>query len=255
MSGHLWQTKQYFINFVSSTANPCRYFLYLMKPKFKILIVDDHPMIVEAYKNLLASAELKEYNFSVETAFDIDSALSKIERSAEASKPYDICFFDIKLPPSSDGKIISGEGLALVARELLPEAKIVILTMFNENHRIYNLLKTVNPDGLLIKNDITSRDFIIAMDSIINNPPYYSSTVINYFRKQSVADPDQLLDDINRKIVYFLSQGVKTKNLPNHINLSLSAIEKRKITIKNLLKLQDANDEDMIEEARKRGFI
>lgn len=58
--------------------------------------------------------------------------------------PYDILFFDISLPPSKDGLITSGEDLAKIARKYLPEAKIIILTMFNEAFRILNIIKGIN---------------------------------------------------------------------------------------------------------------
>ena len=225
-----------------------------MKKELYILIVDDHPVIVEAYKNILSSADLNKFKFKIDNANNCDSAIKKIENSAK-NVPYDLLIFDIKLPPSSNREIISGEGLAVFAKKMLPKAKIAILTMFDEDHRIHNILKTVNPDGLLIKNDLTSKELLTAFDVILTDPPYYSTTVAKYFRKQAVNFQDSVLDGVNRKIIYHLSNGVKTKNLTKHINLSLSAIEKRKTQIKDLLGLEQANDEQLIEEAKSRGFI
>lgn len=225
-----------------------------MKKKLNILIVDDHPMIVEAYKNILTSAVTTEYDILIDSAKDCDTAIEKIKKSSK-NVHYDVLFLDIKLPASSDGEIISGEDLAVFAKELLPKAKVVILTMFYENHRIHNILQTVNPDGLLIKNDVNSDELLTAFDIILNDPPYYSSTVAQYFRQQTTNSIESLLDDVNRKIIFYISKGVKTKNLTNHINLSLSAIEKRKVQIKNLLELENSNDEELIIEAKKRGFI
>lgn len=227
-----------------------------MKKELKILLIDDHPMIIEAYINILKNfKELsRKYDFIIDTATDCDIALKKIENSIK-NKGYDIVFSDIKLPPSQKGEIISGEDLTIYTKKVLPDAKIVILTMFNENYRIHNILKNVNPDGFLIKNDVTSKEFLIAFEKIIEDPPYYSTTVTKYFRKQTLMGNKSLLDDTNRKILYYLSQGVKTKNLHKHINLSQSALEKRKNHIKNLFELEKANDEELIREANVRGFI
>ncbi len=227
-----------------------------MKKRFKILIVDDHPMIVEAYRSILTSSDFNNgYKFIIDVADNCDKAITKINNSSDSNKHYDILFLDVKLPPSSDGEIISGEGLAIYAKTKLPKARIVILTMFNESHRIHNILKTVNPDGLLIKNDLTSKEFLIAVEAIVNNPPYYSTTVTKYFRKQAANPKEHLLDEINRKILHYLSIGIKTKNLPNYVQLSLSAIEKRKIQMKSLFELEKANDEELINEAKRRGFL
>ena len=225
-----------------------------MKKQLKILIVDDHPVIVEAYRNILSSADLDCYEFIIDTANNCDTAIKKIESSAK-SLHYDVLFFDVKLPPSTNNKIVSGEDLAVFAKKMLPNAKIAVLTMFNESHRIHNILKTVNPDGLLIKNDLSSKEFLAAFDVILNDPPYYSKTVAKYFRKKATSFQEPPLDDINRKIIFHLSKGVKTKNLTNYVNLSLSAIEKRKTQIKNMLELENANDEELIQAAKNKGFV
>jgi len=226
-----------------------------MKQDLKILMVDDHPVIIEAYKNILDSSGFEEeYNFSIDTADNCDTAIEKINNSAIGIN-YDVLFLDIQLPPSFDGKIISGEDLAVYAKKKLPEAKIIILTTFNDSHRIRNILKIANPDAFLIKDDLNSKELLIALKTIMANNTYYSTTVSKFFRKQSVNFGDSLLDDVNQKIIYYLSKGIKTKDLPNHVPLSLSAIEKRKAEIVNIFELNNSNVEQIIIEAKKRGFI
>lgn len=218
----------------------------------KILMVDDHPMIIEGYQNTIMSVKKYSQNFEIDIANDCDSALDFIKRSLN-TVPYDICFVDIRIPPSSDGKITSGEDLSKHIREVLPNAKIIILTMHNESFRIHNILKTINPEGLLIKSDLTSSELANAFLSILESPPYYSSTVNNYLRKTVVSDI--VLDEKNRKILHLLSQGVKTKNLSEHLGLSLSAVEKRKKQLKMLFSVEDGEDETLLNEARAKGFL
>ena len=226
-----------------------------MKKEIKLLMVDDHPVIIEAYKNILASEDFKEeYEFSIDTAFNCDSGIEKINNSVKNGR-YDILFLDIQLPPSSDGKIISGEDLAVYAKKVLPEAKIIVLTTFNDSHRIHNILKIANPDSLLIKDDLTSKELLKALNTIMNGAPYYSTTVSKFFRKQSINFGQSLLDDVNKKIIYYLSKGIKTKNLPEHVHLSLSAIEKRKVQIREILDLKTKNVDELLTEAKKKGFI
>ena len=66
---------------------------------------------------------------------------------------------------------------------------------------------------------------------------------------------DIYVDDINRKILHLLSQGIKTRSLVEHIDLSMSAIEKRKKQMKLLFSVDDGKDETLLEEARKKGFL
>jgi DNA-binding NarL/FixJ family response regulator len=220
----------------------------------KILMVDDHPMIIEGYQNTLLATKKDNQNLTIHIAHDCDKAFSLIEKaSLNQESLYDICFFDISLPASKDGSITSGEDLAKLSREYLPNAKVIILTMFNESFRILNIIKETNPEGLLIKSDLTSSELAEAFQHILVDPPYYSSTV-NNFLKTSVSS-DIYLDDVNRKILHLLSQGIKTRSLREYINLSMSAIEKRKKQMKDLFLVEDGKDETLLNEARKKGFL
>ena len=218
----------------------------------RILMVDDHPIIIEGYQNTLTATKKDNQNLIIDTANTCDAANLLLQKSANG-QPYDVCFFDISLPPSADGGITSGEDLANICREILPEAKVIILTMFNESYRIHNIVKNINPDGFLIKSDLTSSELAEAFHHILVDPPYYTSTVSNFLNK--VVVNEIYVDEINRKILYLLSNGVKTRSLPEHINLSMSAIEKRKKQLKLLFSIDNGKDEALINEARKKGFL
>jgi len=217
-----------------------------------ILMVDDHPIIIEGYQNTLMATKKDDQTLLIDTANSCDAANQLMQRASK-EKPYDVCFFDISLPSSADGIINSGEDLAKIARTILPDAKIVILTMFNESYRIHNIIKEISPDGFLIKSDLTSSELAEAFQHILNSPPYYSSTVSNFLRKSITSDI--YIDEINRKILHLLSQGIKTRSLTEHIDLSMSAIEKRKKQMKLLFSVEDSKDETLLEEARKKGFL
>ncbi|MFP3339621.1 hypothetical protein R0J91_16705, partial [Micrococcus sp. SIMBA_131] len=85
----------------------------------------------------------------------------------------------------------------------------------------------------------------------MSNPPFYSGSVNSMIRKS--ISSDIVVDEINRKILHLLSQGIKTKSLTDYINLSMSAIEKRKKHLKELFMIEDGSDETLLEEARKKG--
>ncbi|WP_240640196.1 response regulator [Mangrovimonas spongiae] len=219
----------------------------------RILMTDDHPIIIEGYQNTLLATKKEHQNLKIDIANNCDESLHYMQQALEFNKPYDLMFMDISLPPSSDGKFTSGEDLAKHARKIMPNVKIIILTMFNESYRIHNIVKSIDPEGLLIKSDLTSSELSSAFQAALKNPPFYSGTVNNLIRKTISSDIE--IDDVNRKILHLLSQGVKTKSLKDHINLSMSAIEKRKKHLKELFFVEDGNDETLLKEARKKGFL
>ena len=221
-----------------------------MIKKYKVLIVDDHPMVAENYKNAFieASTEDNEIDFNIIIAHSSDRAMEIIENEI-----LDIVFLDIKLPPSSDGKILSGEDLGIKINKKHPKAKIIIATTFNDNFRINSIMKNINPDGFLIKNDIDIKEIITAIKRVVSNPPYYSQTVNKYFRRQSTNDYP--VDKIDRQLLYELSIGTKMKDLPNILPLSIAGIEKRKRHLKVIFEVEGQDDKALIMVAREKGFI
>lgn len=223
-----------------------------MNTALKILMVDDHPIIIEGYKNSLSEHFKNSQDLEIDIASNCDEAMDFIKKN-EKIKPYNVALIDVKLPPSTDGTITSGEDLAKVVKELHPKAKIIILTMHNEDSRIHNILQNVNPEGFLIKSDLSSSELLRAFEDVRAGKTYYSTTVNNHFRK--MITNSFTLDQKNLQILFHLSRGIQTKNLSDYINLSLSAIEKRKNHIKELFDIKSGNDQNLIEEARKRGFV
>lgn len=223
-----------------------------MKQEIHILMVDDHPIIIEGYQNTLMATKNDNQTLIIDTANDCESA-NLLMRKAAREKPYDVLFFDISIPPSKDGLLSSGEDLAKLSKQLMPKAKVIILTMFSESYRIHNIIKNISPDGFLIKSDLTSSELAEAFQHILVSSPYYSSTVNQFLNKMIVNDI--YIDITNRKILHLLSRGIKTRSLTEHINLSMSAIEKRKKQMKALFSVEDGKDETLIGEARKKGFL
>lgn len=227
-----------------------------MKAKrYHVLIIDDHPLISEAYKsafNKISKTDEGVY-FAIDVAHSCDMAYDKIKQISERNQPLDFVFLDIRLPPSEDARILSGEDLGLKLRQLIPKARIVVSTTFNDNYRIHSILKSIDPDGFLIKNDITPQELVTAITTVLEDPPYYSKTVTKLLRKE--VSNDFLLDNIDRQLIYELSIGTKMKNLPEVLPLSIAGIEKRKRHLKQIFNVSGVDDKELIQVARDKGFI
>lgn len=216
----------------------------------KILIVDDHPFIIEAYKNAIRAYHEADANIMITQAHDCKSGYEYI---MNAKGEYDLAFFDISMPEYPEKDIRSGEDLAKLMREQMPNCRVVLLTMHTELLKIQSILNNVNPDGLIIKNDLTFDELLSAFEKIFNNEKYYSLTVIKLIGQLESENID--LDQFDKQIIYHLSKGIKTKNIPTYLPLSLSAVEKRKLNIKEVLNVKGGTDVDLIREAKAKGII
>lgn len=222
---------------------------------FNVLIIDDHPLITAGYKSACSNIAKNNntYFFNIEEVKDCDSANEKINYFAANNKTLDIVFLDILLPESKDGKILSGEDLGLKINNLLPDSKIIISTTYNDNYRVHNLFRNLNPDGFMVKNDITPKELVIAIKTVIEDPPYYSKTVTKLLRKEITND--FILDDIDRRLLYELSIGTMMKDLPDILHLTISALEKRKRHLKQIFDAVSPYDKILLQKAKEKGFI
>lgn len=221
-----------------------------MTNPINILIVDDHPFIIQAYKNALDKYSQQGFEFVVTQANNCKTGYESI---TEAKTPFDVAFFDISMPEYAEKGIYSGEDLAALIKTEMSNCKIILLTMHTELLKINNIIKNINPSGLIIKNDLTFDELIFAFDKIINNESYYSQTVIKLVGQAQYNNIE--LDAFDKQILFHLSKGVKTKDLPQYIPLSLSAIEKRKLNIREILEVTGGTDIDLINEAKTKGVI
>jgi two-component system, NarL family, response regulator NreC len=215
-----------------------------------ILIVDDHPTMIEGYKSILSAKYNLQDEINITTAYNCETAYRCI---TAASKNFDIAIVDMILPHYELENLFSGEEVALLIQNVQPNCKIILSTSHTETFVLYNLIKNINPHGVLVKSDYTSEEFLVALNDIIAGESYYSLTA-----RQSIKEihlEDNYLDSYNRRIVSLLAKGIKTKNLPQHLNISMSAIDKRKAHIKEVFDIVKGTDEDIIREAKNRGFI
>jgi len=219
-----------------------------------VLIVDDHPIICDSYKDAFreVNKEFEDLHIQIEVALDCDAAREKI-RNDWVEKGYDLVFLDIRLPASRDRKLVSGEDLGELIREVQPEAKIIVATTFNDNFRVQNIFRSLNPEGFLIKNDLDTKELTTALTHVMQGKPYYSSTVSGLFRKQMSQPMD--VDKIDRLILYELSMGTRMKEMPKVVPLSMAGIEKRKRILKQKFDVEDQGDKALIMKAREMGFI
>ena len=222
-----------------------------MQQKLNILIVDDHPFIIEAYKNALKGYASANLEFVITQANDCKSGYDNIIEPQNGD--FDLAFFDISMPAYEEKGIFSGEDLAKLVKAQMPKCKVILLTMHTELLKISSIVKDINPNGLIIKNDLTFDELLIAFDKILKGHNYYSQTVIKLISQVQYGDIN--VDSFDKQILYHLSKGTKTKDIPAFIPLSLNAVEKRKMNLKELLNITSGSDIDLIREAKNKGLL
>ena len=174
------------------------------------LIIEDHGILIEAYTKSLGIVEEKDpqYIFRIDNARTCREALQKMKQ-----KDYDIILLDISLPPYPEEDIFSGEDIGVwMHKNLVRVPAILVCTAFLDSERIYNILRNVKPNALISKNNTSHYIIAEAILSILDSKSFFCETVLQYFRAQYSNDFE--LSNMDRKILYELSIGTKTNELP-----------------------------------------
>lgn len=215
-----------------------------------IFIVDDHPFIIEGYKNGIALYNPKDYEFLITQAKDCESSYNIITNPN--TQPFDIAFLDISMPSYDEKEIFSGEDIAKLLLEYMPNCKIILLTMYTELLKLKTIIKNINPNGLIIKNDLTFDELMIAFDKVLNKKTYYSQSVINMLKQAEYGKLE--IDQFDKEILFHLSKGTKEEDIPQYVPITLGAVQRRKTNLKELLKVE-GSDFDLVQEAKTQGIL
>ena len=218
-----------------------------------ILLVDDHPITIDGYVNILHNQKHYHTPIDFTKAYSCEEAYLKITKRFLSQKTIDVDFLDISLPSFESKNIQNGVDLGALIRQYFPKCKIILLTMHSERVLIHNAIKKINPEGFILKNDINAHALVTAYLSIMQGKQFYSATISKVHNENTIKKLN--FDALDCQILELISKKIKTKDLPKHLPLSLSAIEKRKAAIKTKILKDKGSDKELIEQAEKMKLI
>lgn len=220
-----------------------------MLKTINVLIVENEPLLVDILKDAFSRLSNKNNHYNLIIATNCGNALKEIENTTTI----DLALLNINIQPCDANKLLFIEDVSFKLRLTFPIVKIILFSSYKNNIQINSLLKTLNPDCLLVKSDINYSELIKAIETVIVEPPYYSKTVLRYIRRRLTHNI--VIDKIDKSILHYLSIGTKMKDLPKLIHLSKSAIESRKRKLKESFGLDKGSDGDLLNSAREKGFV
>lgn len=221
--------------------------------KTNVLIVDDRPMVIAGIQSALHSQDAIVNSFTFETSNCYEEAIHSIKKMKEDEQSFDLIISDVDLK-KCDGTVFDYNDKEILNLKKEGErSKLITIIRSKDNYRIYKILRTVRPDGFILETELNTSNLVDLVKSVLNESVYYSKSIFNILNTNQATS--LILDDIDREILYLLSKGVKTKNLTKYIARSLSALEKRKQRIKDLLVMDNCSDGELIEKASIQKLV
>lgn len=179
----------------------------------KIIIVDDHFIFRNGLKDLLVEVP------NVEILAEASSGEEFIEMLSGGTIP-DIVFMDIKMPG------MNGIETTRKALEMMPELRIMALSMFGENEYVEEMLQA-GAMGYLLKN-IGKDDLIKAIDNISNEKGYFSDEILvlvtrKVFNAKQESKEKNILDSFTKReleVLQLVSEGYSNADIASKLKIS-----------------------------------
>jgi DNA-binding NarL/FixJ family response regulator len=199
-----------------------------LKPKFKvmstrILLVDDHAILLDGIKNLLDKEE----------GFNVVGLAENAEYALEflSKNDVDVVITDFNMPGM--------DGLSLVnsIKRIMPKVKTIVLSMHDETHLVKEILRS-GVNGYVLKKD-THRELLKAIQEVQAGRVYLSSD-INKILITNLQNPDEgrLLTDREREIVKLIAKEYSNKDIAEELFISERTVETHR---KNIFKKTGTN--------------
>ena len=206
--------------------------------KLKVVMVDDHLMIIEGMKKQLSTIPFIEL---VGFATNPQEALKLI-----ASKTPDIIVFDYELPE------LNGYELMCEVKKLNPEIKTICYTMHNEPWILQKLIKG-GVDGIVLKTD-NPEMLNQAIDAVANGRKYIPKNVLStIIDASSTFFSNDQLTDREIEVLRLIATELSSKEIADRMHLSENTIESYR---KNLLiKLNAKNMAGLVLKGMQIGII
>lgn len=199
----------------------------------KIVIVDDHPMML---KGLVITLNA-EHGFEVVGQFNrAEEALQK----ADTLKP-DLIIVDISLPGMS--------GLELIKHLISFDENLKILVVSRHEETLYaERVLRAGAKGYVMK-QVAAEEMVKAARKILNGGIYVSEEVSEKLlmsmaggRKKDSVSPIDSLSDRELEVFEMTGQGNNTREIAERLHLSVKTVESYRARIKTKLNLENATE-------------
>jgi len=205
----------------------------------KVLIADDHHLMVDGIKSLLDDVEGLEI---VGVANDGEETMVFVSR-----KPVDVILLDLQMPK------MNGFQVAEQIKKKYPKIRILVLTMYDKPGFIRELLES-GVDGYVLKN--TGKEELVEGIKTVNNGEKFFSKEVSgifydSFRKEK--DENTFLTSREIEIIKLIAQELTSQEIADKLFLSHFTVDTHRRNIIN--KLGVKNTAGLIRYAYENGYF
>lgn len=214
-----------------------------MENLIKILIADDHKIVIDGIKSLLT----EESSFRV--VGEVDNGQQVLEFIKE--NEVDVFLVDVTMP------VMNGIETTKALKEVLPEAKILALTM-HEDPQYFKKMVEAGASGYILKNT-DKHELVKAIQLISEGRNYFSNEMYSDYIMGRIKpgkeseDPEMFLTKREIEVLKHIADEMKNHEIAEKLFISTRTVDTHR---RNLLqKLDVKNTAGLVRYALKSGII
>lgn len=211
----------------------------------KVLLVDDHALVRGGIRAVLDTKP------GIKVVGEASDGASCLKKALEL-KP-DLVLMDLSMPNGRDGLFTTSELL-----QSMPEVKVIILTMHNDEQYLFRALKA-GASGYILKsaplNDLVTAIQQVHQGMVYLQPDSTKKVIQAYLHGNSedFKDRYETLTEREKEIFTLVAKGYTNKEIAELLTISVKTVENHKGNIMD--KLQLNNRRELTEFAYKRGLL
>lgn len=210
--------------------------------KVKVVIADDHQIVIDGLKSLLNQEESIEIVGEAQNGQEILSILEKTE--------VDLAVLDIEMP------LLSGIETTKIIKEKYSNVKVLILSMYNTEKFVRSVIE-IGADGYILKNK-GKEELVLAIKYIVNGEEYFGREVEKIFRTSQRKKDDESknikLTKREIEVLKLIAMGKTTPIISEELHIAHSTVETHR---RNLIEKTGVNggSKGLVRYAFEKGYV
>jgi two-component system, NarL family, nitrate/nitrite response regulator NarL len=199
----------------------------------KVIIADDHSMVREGLRSILAGKE------NIIVIGEASDGFEVINMAKELSP--DIILMDISMP------VMNGIEATKILHKELSKVKVIILSMHNNKEYVLQSIKA-GAKGYVLKNN-SSSELVQSIEIVSNGEAFFSKEVsqmvLNEFVTKSNKNPLKSKGELSSReteILVLVAKGRNTREIADILSLSQRTVETHREHIMKKLDLHTIAD-------------
>ncbi|HEX3009702.1 MAG TPA: response regulator transcription factor [Bacteroidales bacterium] len=205
--------------------------------KVKVAIADDHAMVRFGLRKMLDAME------NIEVVIEASNGKELVD-SLSLKEP-ELAIIDINMP------VMNGEEAIRQARKMLPDLKVIILSM-NNDERYFKAMNDLGVDGYIIK-ESEYEELEHAIATVLKGGKYFSQELLLGMVTNRPSETKIDLTEREREVLNYLCKGYSVKEIGEKLFISPRTVEKHRSDL--FLRTQTTSSISLVVYAIKNGIV